>query len=317
MKLADIVTIIGGKVYGNSDFEVRNIMPPEDASASDLTFLFDASVNTNAGAVICQHEIIGKSGIVARDPKEAMFVLLRAFARAETRGGVSTLSNIEAGAELEASCTVEPFAVIRRESRIGAATYIGAHCYIDEGVVIGENCRIHPNTSIYRRAQIGRFVVIESNSVIGKEGFGYIKRERYERMRHIGGVIIGDFVEIGSGVTIDRGTIGNTVIGEGTKIDNQVHIAHNVRIGRDCIIMGQSGIAGSAILGNSVIICGQVGISDHVKIADGVIVYAKSAVFKSLGEAKRYSGIPAREHHAVLRAIARLYSRDFGQNADS
>lgn len=316
MKLSEIGGIIGGRVYGNSDFEVRNILPPEEASASDLTFLFDASATTNAGVVISKHEVMGKSGIVTGDPREAMFILLRAFARAEARGGVSTLSDVEADAELADSCTVEPFAVIRRKSRIGAATCIGAHCYIDEGVVIGDNCRIHPNTSIFKRTQIGKYVVIESNSVIGKEGFGYIKRKRYERMRHIGGVIIGDFVEIGSGVTIDRGTIGNTVIGEGTKIDNQVHVAHNVRIGKDCIIMGQSGIAGSVTVGNSVIICGQVGISDHVKIADGVIVYAKSAVFKSLAKGKKYSGIPAREHRAVLRAIARLYRRDSEENAN-
>ncbi len=307
MRLSDIGSIIGGRVYGNSEFVVRNVLPPEEALEPDMTFLFDPLYKTNAGTVVSKEEILGKSGIVVKDVKEAMFVLLKALAKAETEFGISTRSVVEAGAEISESCTIEPFTVIRKNVRIGSGTYIGAQCYIDEGVVVGANCRIHPNATIYRHTQIGDFVVVESNTVIGKEGFGYIKREKYERMRHIGGVIIGDFVEIGSGTTIDRGTIGNTVVGEGTKIDNQVHIAHNVRIGRNCIIMGQSGIAGSSKIGNNVILCGQVGISDHVEIADDVIVYAKSGVFKSLRKGAKYSGTPAREHSAVLKALARLY----------
>jgi UDP-3-O-[3-hydroxymyristoyl] glucosamine N-acyltransferase len=176
-------------------------------------------------------------------------------------------------------------------------------------VVIGAHCEVYPNTTIYKKTKIGDFVVINSNSVIGKEGFGYIKQKRYQRLRHIGGVIVKNFVEIGSNVAIDRATIGNTMIGQGTKIDNLVHIAHNVTVGENCIIMGQTGIAGSTKIGNNVILCGQVGVSDHLKIGDNVTVFAKSAVFKSLPKNKKYSGIPAREHDAVLRAIARLYRR--------
>ncbi len=308
MKLADIGGIIHGRVYGNSELVVQNVLPPEDALQSDLTFLFDASVKTGAGVVVSQEEIMGKSGIVVKDTKEAMFLLLNVLAKAEKGLGVSAHSVVDAGAAISEACTIEPFTVVRNGAHIGARAYIGAQCYIDEGVVVGDNCKIYPNTCIYRHTQIGDFVIIESNTVIGKEGFGYIKRDRYERIRHIGGVIIGSFVEIGSGVTVDRGTIGNTVIGEGTKIDSQVHVAHNVRIGRNCIIMGQSGIAGSSRIGNNVIICGQVGISDHLEIADDVVVYAKSGVFKPLKKGMKYSGIPAREHSAVLRAVARLYS---------
>jgi UDP-3-O-[3-hydroxymyristoyl] glucosamine N-acyltransferase len=308
VKLADIGGIIQGRVYGNSEFIVQNVLPPEDAAQSDLTFLFDPSGKTNAGVVVSQKEVMGKSGIVVKDTKEAMFLLLNVLAKAEKGLGVSARSVIEADAVISDSCTVEPFAVVRNKARIGTGTFIGAHCYIDEGVVVGDNCKIYPNTCIYKHSQIGDFVIVESNTVIGKEGFGYIKRDKYERIRHIGGVIIDDFVELGSGVTVDRGTIGNTVIGAGTKIDCQVHVAHNVRIGKNCIIMGQSGVAGSSKIGNNVIICGQVGISDHVEIEDNVIVYAKSAVFKPLRKGMKYSGIPAREHGAVLRAIARLYN---------
>lgn len=307
MKLADVAGIVAGAAYGNIEFEISKILPPEDAQAADLTFLFDITEQTDAGVVIGNCKVSGKSGIVVEDTKEAMFCLLRELSKTQRMAGVSPQAALEASVQIPESCTVEPFAVIRQNTRIGSSTYIGAHCYIDEGVIIGENCEIHPNTVIYRGTKIGDFVILNSSAVIGKEGFGYVKRKRYEKIRHMGGVIIESFVEIGSGVTIDRGTIGDTVVGEGTKIDNQVHIAHNVIIGRNCIIMGQAGIAGSSRIGDNVILCGQVGISDHLQIEDDVIVYAKSGVFKPLKQGGKYSGNPAREHNAVLKAMARLY----------
>jgi UDP-3-O-[3-hydroxymyristoyl] glucosamine N-acyltransferase len=296
-------------VYGDGEMEIRSVLPPEEAREGDLTFLFDIEVRTEAGAVIGSEKVQGKSGILVKDTKEAMFLLLKSLAKAEKPRGISSKCEIDEGVQLPKSCTVEPFAVIRKNVTIGTNVFVGAHCFIDESATIGDNCYIHPNVVIYANTHIGNFVVIGSNSVIGKEGFGYIKHEKYEKVRHVGGVRIENYVELGSNVTVDRGTIGNTVIGEGTKIDNQVHIAHNVTIGRNCIIMGQSGIAGSSQLGNNVIICGQVGISDHLKIEDDVIVYAKSGVFKSLKKGRKYSGTPAREHSAVLRAVARLYEK--------
>jgi UDP-3-O-[3-hydroxymyristoyl] glucosamine N-acyltransferase len=309
VKLADIASIVAGTVYGNIEFKIENILPPEDAQASDLTFIFENKQQTDAGAIISSRKVAGKSGIVVENTKQALFFLLQELGKTQKTAGVSPQAILEAGVKLSEPCTVEPFAVIRKNAHIGCGTYVGAHCYIDEGVVIGENCEIEPNTVIYKGTKIGDHVMLNASAVIGKEGFGYIKRERYEKIRHIGGVVIESYVEIGSGVTIDRGTIGNTVVGEGTKIDNQVHIAHNVKIGKNCIIMGQVGIAGSSRLGDNVILCGQVGVSDHLDIEDNVIVYAKSGVFKQLKKGKKYSGIPAREHDAVLRAMARMYRK--------
>jgi len=307
VKLSDIAAIVGGSRYGR-DLEIRNILPPEDAQRNDLAFLFNPSKKTRAGAVIARHKIAGKSGVVVNNPQEAMYILLKKISTTKRRKRISHDAVIEEEISIPRSCVIEPFAVIKRGARIGTGTYIGAHAYIDEDVSIGKDCEIHANTTIYKNSRIGDFVSISSNTVVGKEGFGYLRRKsRYERLRHIGGVVIRDFVDIGSNVTIDRGTIGDTVLGEGTKIDNQVHIAHNVKIGKHCIIMGQVGIAGSTKIGNNVILCGQVGIGDHLKIGDNVIVYAKSGVFKSLPHNREYSGTPAREHRAVLRAIARLY----------
>ncbi len=310
MKLREFGNIIGGVVYGEQDMEIRQVLSPEEAQEKDLTFLFDFSIGTNAGAVVSDHKTAGKSGIVVKNTKEALYLLLKFLAGHDQPKGISPASNIEEGVKLPKSCTVEPFAVVRRNAVIGQNAFVGAHSYIDEDVLIGDNCHIHPNVVIYKNTRIGNFVSIGANSVIGKEGFGFIKHERYERMRHVGGVLIENYVELGSNVTVDRGTLGRTVIGEGTKIDNQVHVAHNVVIGKNCIIMGQAGIAGSSRLGNNVVICGQAGVSDHLMIEDDVLVYAKSGVFKSLKKGRKYSGTPAREHSTVLRAVARLYRGD-------
>jgi len=307
VKLKDIASVVEGVVYGDREFEIKNVLPPEEAQESDLTFLFDTRTSTKAGAIIGSEKIEGKSGIVVRGVKLAMFLLLKHLGRHEKPKGISEQSTVNKDVHLAKSCTVEPYAIIGRNTIVGNNSYIGAHCYIDEQVVIGDNCEIHPNVVVYAHTKIGNFVSVGANSVIGKEGFGYFKSEKYERIRHIGGVIIENFVELGGNVTVDRGTLGNTIVGEGTKIDNLVHIAHNVKIGKNCLIMGQSGIAGSSRLGNNVVLCGQVGIGDHLEIEDDVVVYAKSGVFKSLKRSRQYSGTPAREHSAVLRAIARLY----------
>jgi UDP-3-O-[3-hydroxymyristoyl] glucosamine N-acyltransferase len=307
VKLAEVGRIVKGSVYGKKNFSVKNILPPDDAKRSDLTFVFNSKKTTKAGAIVGQKRYAGKSGIIVKDPKKAMYVLLKYLSKKKKKKEISSQAFIDDSVTVSNLCTIGQFAVVKKNVTIGNSTFIGAHCYIDEDVVIGKNCEIHPHVIIYRNTKIGDYVVINSNTVIGKEGFGYFKKKRYERLRHVGRVVIGSFVEIGGNVTIDRGTIGDTIIGKGTKIDNLVHIAHNVKLGKNCIIMGQVGIAGSTSIGNNAILCGQVGVSDHLKIGDNVIVYAKSAVFKSIPKNKKYSGIPAREHSSVLKAIARLY----------
>ncbi len=307
MNLAEIGELVQGRVYGDKQFVVRTVRTPEDATEEDICFLFNKKSRTQAGAVITTERYPKKNCIVVDDVKQAMYRLLKKLSQRKRRWGISSRAVIGNNASLPRLCLIEPFAVVKQGVRIGSGTYIGAHSFIDKDVIIGRDCEIHPNCVIYKNTKIGNFVVINAGTVIGKQGFGFIRQKGYKRIPHIGGTVIDDFVEIGSNVTIDCGTVGDTVIGAGTKVDNLVHIGHNVKIGKDCIIMGQSGIAGSSKIGDNVILCGQTGIGDHLEIGDGVVVYAKSGVFKSLPESGRYSGIPAREHYRVLRAIARLY----------
>ncbi len=309
MRLEEIARLVKGKLYGDKDFSVKQVKPIEDAEEDDLCFIFADDIKTRAQAVITRNRHPEKHCIVVDDVREAMYLLLRELSKKKKLRGISSRAVIPRGVLLPKSCLIEPFVVIKKYVNIGSGTYIGAHSFIDEGVVIGENCEIHPHTVVYKNTKIGDFVIINAGTVIGKQGFGFIYQKGYKRIPHIGGTVINDFVEIGSNVTIDCGTIGNTVIGAGTKIDNLVHIGHNVKIGRDCIIMGQTGIAGSSEIGNNVILCGQTGIKEHIRVGDDVIIYAKSGVFKSLPKPGKYSGIPAREHYRVLQAIARLYKK--------
>jgi len=305
--LRDIASLVGGKCYGGKTFNVSEIQPPEDATSHDLTFLFNPQQKTGAGAVIAKQRITKKPCIVVSDAKQALYALLKHMNEQRSEWGLSSQTDIASTVQLPSHCCVESFVVIKQGVVIGQGAVIGAHSYIGEGVTIGSNVTIAPHVSILPGTVIKNHVAIGCNTVIGKQGFGFIKRKRFHRIPHIGGVVVEPFVEIGGSVTIDRATIGKTMIGRGTKIDNLVHIGHNVIIGRNCIIMGQVGIAGSANIGDNVTLCGQVGVSDHVNIGDNVIVYAKSAVFKSIPARRIYSGIPAREHHAVLRALGRLY----------
>jgi UDP-3-O-[3-hydroxymyristoyl] glucosamine N-acyltransferase len=307
VKLSDVLKIIKGDKFGRGNPEIKRILPPDEAASGDLTFLFEPGQKTRARIVITNERIKSKNGIVVHDPKKAMYTLLKHLARKKFKTGVSLHSLISRDASLPRRCRIEPFAIIREHVKIGDHTFIGSHCYIDAHVSIGRFCVIHPHTVVLKGSKLGDHVEIQANTVIGAEGFGFIKSRAYKRIRHIGGVKIGDFVEIGANVTIDRATVGNTIIGRGTKIDNLVQIAHNVKIGKNCLLMGQVGIAGSAEIGNNVVLCGQVGVSDHVTIGDNVVVYAKSAVLKSIPSNQQYSGIPAREHRAALRALARLY----------
>jgi UDP-3-O-[3-hydroxymyristoyl] glucosamine N-acyltransferase len=202
--------------------------------------------------------------------------------------------------------TPHPLAYVHPTAVLGRNVSVAPFVFIGERVCIGSNTVIEPNVTILPDCRVGRRVHIGAGTVIGCEGFGYEHHgKRYRHIPHKGRVSIEDDVEIGANCTIARAKKEETRIGAGTKIDALVHIAHNVVIGRNCIIIAQVGIAGSARIGDNVILAGQVGIKDHVTIGDNSIVYAKSALFRSIPANSRYSGNPARPHHENLKALAR------------
>jgi UDP-3-O-[3-hydroxymyristoyl] glucosamine N-acyltransferase len=175
--------------------------------------------------------------------------------------------------------------------------------YIGSGVSIGDNSIIHPNVTIRENVSIGKGVIVHSGTVIGSDGFGYIleKGEHY-KIPQVGGVIIEDNVEIGSNVSIDRATTGNTIIRQGTKIDNLVQIAHNVSVGKKCIIVSQVGISGSVEIGDGVVLAGQVGVKDHVRIGPGAVAAGQSGITRDIPGGQTYSGMPAIPHRTWLKA---------------
>jgi UDP-3-O-[3-hydroxymyristoyl] glucosamine N-acyltransferase len=201
---------------------------------------------------------------------------------------------------------IDPLAAIHPSAVIADDASIAPFVCVGERVRIGAGTIIEPNVTILRDCEVGDRVHIGAGTVIGAEGFGYEPQdEGYQHIPHQGRVVIENDVEIGANCTIARAKTAETRIGAGTKIDALVHIAHNVTIGRNCIIIAQTGIAGSARIGNHVILAGQVGIKDHVTIGDNSIVYAKSALYRSIPANSRYSGIPARPHGESLKTMAR------------
>jgi len=313
MTVSEVARLVKGKVTGNPRKAITRIAPLEEASPDALSFYFGAKpdVSSKAGCVVTRVKLPRiKNQIVVTEPRLALFKLLSNFQDNLRVQAASARPKGQAGACLSETqtCSRGQFTLIESGVKIGKNVSIGAFSYIGKSVVIGSDVRIEPRVTILDNVRVGSRVFIQSGAVIGSQGFGYLKQAgRYKRMPHIGRVVIEDDVDIGANVTIDRGTISDTVVGKGTKIDNLVHVGHNVRIGRNCLIIAQVGISGSVRIGNSVILAGQVGIKDHVEIGDRSIIYAKSAVLKSVPKGAIYSGNPARDHYETMRAYARLF----------
>jgi UDP-3-O-[3-hydroxymyristoyl] glucosamine N-acyltransferase len=250
----------------------------------------------------------GKPAIAIRNPKHAFARVLEVFApQSPVPVGIHPLAHVGERLSLGENSAICSHCVVGRDVTVGKNTVIWPFSYIGDEVVIGDDCHIMPSVTILEGVQIGNRVRIQSGAVIGSDGFGFVLVETgHYKIPQIGTVEIADDVEIGAGVTIDRARTGATRIGRGTKIDNLVHIAHNVQIGEDCLIVAQVGIAGSSKLDDRVILAGQVGIKDHVSIGADSIVMAKSGVYGNLPEKSVVSGIPAREHKQRLKTQARV-----------
>jgi UDP-3-O-[3-hydroxymyristoyl] glucosamine N-acyltransferase len=227
--------------------------------------------------------------------------------------GIHSTAVVAVDAKLAADCSVGPNVVIEGGVTVGAGTRLGAGVFLGQGVRVGAQCVLHPRVTVYPGAQIGDRVILHAGAVIGSDGFGYVFAEgRHVKFPQLGKIVIEDDVEIGSNTTLDRGSLGSTVIGQGTKIDNLVQIAHNVKIGRHCIIVSQTGISGSSEVGDYVVMAGQVGVGDHARIEDRVVVGGQAGVLpgKIVRSGSIVWGTPCRPIGEFKKTIARLARLD-------
>jgi UDP-3-O-[3-hydroxymyristoyl] glucosamine N-acyltransferase len=316
---AAIAAQVGGQLIGDPTTVVDGVAPLDRATARHLSFLAVAKYApmmsaTSAGVVLVSPELHQTPGAVAARvvvdrPQEALLSLLPSFHRAALAApGVHPTAVVGTGVHLGREASVGPYAVLEDGVCVGDFAVIGAHCSVGTGVQIGERTHLFPTVTVYAGTRIGDRVTIHSGARIGSDGFGYVQRDgQHLKIPHVGGCVIEDDVEVGANTTIDRGSIDDTVIGAGTKIDNLVQIAHNVRIGRLCLIMAQVGIAGSVRVEDGCMILGQVGISGHHTIGKGARLAAQAGVFGDIPAGETWSGYPARPHKEALRAQAALF----------
>jgi UDP-3-O-[3-hydroxymyristoyl] glucosamine N-acyltransferase len=313
--IAQIVEFLGGEYRGEPDLIIGSVNTLSDATATEISFLSNAKYvpqlkDTRAGAVLVPKHFGSDDPrwIRVEDPYFAMSqVVTRWFARRPMPQGVSPQAAIAPSAVLGKNIAAAPFVVIGENVSIGDNVVLFQGVSIEAGSSIGQGTIIYPNVVIYDRSVIGRRCVIHSGCVIGSDGYGFAtNRGKHHKIPQVGIVRIEDDVEIGAGTTIDRAAFGETVIGEGTKIDNLVQIGHNVKIGRHCLIVSQVGIAGSTELGDYVAVGGQSGLSGHIKIGNRVQIGGGSAVVEDTPDGAKVMGYPAVPFRQFARREAKL-----------
>jgi UDP-3-O-[3-hydroxymyristoyl] glucosamine N-acyltransferase len=287
MKIKEIATLLSGELEGDGSVDISGIAGLESAGPSDLSFadgvraLEHAKLST-AGCILIssQRALQGKTTIAVSNPKLALIKAAAALLPApRPEPGIHPTAVVASSARVAQDASIGAQAVIEAGANIGARTSIAAGAFIGRGVEVGADCIIHPRVTIYPNVRIGDRVVVHAGTVIGADGFGYVFAEgRQQKFPQLGGVIIEDDVEIGSNTSIDRGSLGETFIGQGSKIDNLVQIAHNVCIGRHCVIAAQVGIAGSVRIGDYVMFGGQAGVGDRARIEDEAMIGASAGV---------------------------------------
>ena len=316
---AAIAHLIGGKLHGDGDARVGSVAPLDRAGEGQLTFCGSARyapqlAATRASVVLLAPDVAAaaaptRARIVVERPHDALVGLLpRLYRMPSRRPGIHPSAVIGRGAVLGADVSIAPYVHVGEGAVIGDRVVLDTGVSVGAGVRIGDDSRLFPGVTVYPGAELGQRVAIHARAVIGSDGFGYLWREgRHEKIPHVGRCIVEDDVEVGAGTTIDRGSIDDTIIGAGTKIDNLVMIAHNVRVGRLCMIAAQAGIAGSVRIDDGVVIGGQAGFQGHHTIGKGARIGAQSGVFGDVPPGQTWSGYPARPHREALRAQAALF----------
>ena len=314
--LGELAQYVGGRVRGDSNVKIRSAATLGRAGEGDISFLTNEKyekqlLTTKASAVIVGKDTIAASAplLVAEDPYYAfmqIMVLLHGH-RKHKKVGVSPRAVISDSAKVGADCHIHEFVTIADGARVGNGCIIYPCAYIGENVQIGNDCILYPNAVIYEGCRIGNRVIINSNATIGEDGFGFASHNGvHHKIPQIGCVVIEDDVEIGAGCGIERGTLNDTIIGQGSKLGDLVAIGHGTKIGPHCLLVAQVGIAGSTTLGHHCIVGGQAGIVGHITIGNNVAIGAQAGVINSVPDGKVVLGAPAIEANQGKRAYGMI-----------
>lgn len=317
--LASLADYLKGRLIGNGSLPIQGVNSLDAAKEGEITFADDPrrlsqALATRASAVIVGpsvKELDGRAGISVQNPKLAFALLLDLFyPQAKATGVVHSSAVVSKSAQIGPRVDIGANAYVAGQARIGGGATLMPGVYVGEEVTIGQDSWIGPNVAIYRQCRIGSRVRIHAGSVIGGDGFGYVFHEgRHVKVPQVGNVIIEDDVELGCNVCVDRATLGSTVVGKGTKVDNLVQIAHNDQIGPHVILCGQVGLSGTVKIGSYSVLAGKAGVVDHVTIGEGANLGAASVVIKDVPAGETAWGYPARaigETKERLAAVGRL-----------
>src|SRR5215831_1604363 len=318
MRVRELAEWLGATFEGDGELELSGVAPLETAGPSDVAFIGTrkaaaAADSSAAGCLIAPAEWENASRrtvIRAVEPRTAFArAMNRFYPTAELKPGIHPSAVVGKDVELGAMVYIGPHAAIGDGTRIGVATSIGAGCFVGKRVALGEGCILHPNVTVYENVDIGRGSILHSGCVIGADGFGYVmERDRWHKFPQVGRVEIGDFVEIGANSCVDRAALGVTSIGEGTKLDNMVHVGHNCRIGRHVVVAAQTGFSGQVVVEDYAVIGGQVGIGDKARIESRSVLGSGCGVLTSkiVPSGVTLWGTPARPLKQHLEQLANL-----------
>ena len=312
---AEIAKLLAGEVLGDVNATLTGFATADAAKPGDLTFaeneeFFAAAENSPATAVIADARFTSTKKIVIRvtQPRVAFAKAIAVFfPEPKLPAGIHSTAVVAKSAQVDPTVHIGPHCLVGERVKLGANVVLQSGNSVGNDAVLGDDVNLFPNVTIYQRTQIGKRVRIHAGAVIGSDGFGYVLDGGIHRkVLQIGNVVIGDDVEIGANVTVDRGALGSTVIGKGTKIDNLVQVAHNVQIGEHSIIISQVGIAGSTKIGNYVVLAGQAGLAGHLKIGNQAIVAAQAGVMTDIPDGGKWFGSPAQPDKEFKRQVVAL-----------
>lgn len=308
----EIAAKLGGEVLGNGTVELTGFAPADASKPGDLTFAenenyFARAEASAASAILVAGDFKSTSKTLIRVPNARVAfakVLPCFFPEPTFAPGVHPSAVVAGTATIDPTATIGPLCVVGDGVEIGPRVVLEGGDHVGAECRIGADSRLFPNVTLYARTEVGRRVRLHAGVVLGSDGFGYAFDGRaHQKVPQVGNVIVQDDVEIGANTTVDRAALGSTVIGQGTKIDNLVMIAHNVALGEHCILVSQVGIAGSTTLGNYVTLAGQVGLAGHLKIGNQVTIAAKSGVMHSIPDGEKWLGIPAQPDRQTKRQL--------------